>query len=290
MPDEALGFLAGLLAVRLPCRSRAVGRTRRRVARRGAATLARRGCARPCRISTSAATPRSSATSRCSPPGRGCAAGCWSRCAEHGARTRSTTAPSVNTFPLTGRTNSSGATSAPCASARTRAGTVTRCACSRAPPAALVPLRRHCGDARSGHSPMSPGRSKTSICIAHPAPNGNRARATVARVHQRAARPVLRQSRPPARAGAARVEVGRAAVGVLAHRGRPFRRQPRRAAGQPLLRSGRSRVGTAAARPVGRGADRRLQVPRADDVLARRASGRALRADASSPSTPSTEW
>ena len=101
---------------------------------------------------------------------------------------------------------------------------------------------------------------------------------------------MLRQPRPTARPRAARVAMGRARVGVLAHRRRPIRRQPRRAPGQPLLRSRRPGLGAGVAgrvsttdestSPASAGARRSRSPSRPSST----SSG------ASSPSTPSTAW
>ena len=163
--------------------------------------------------------------------------------------------------------------------------------CSHALPDAPARDPRRCGVAMSPRWPTSSPRPRNSPSTSRPPSGWERVeRAADPRVHQRTPRSVLCEPRPTARPRTPRLDVGRPPVGVLAHRRRPIRRQPRDTAGQPLLRSGRPGVGPWRAWRSGRGADRPLPVPWAHVVLACRAGGRALRAARARASMPSTAW
>ena len=147
-----------------------------------------------------------------------------------------------DTSRVTGRTNSSGARSVPCASARILTGRCARRAALR--------LRRPAPRQRSGAPLASRCRARwpTSQPLprgsGRPTPGTGGSTSTTAdpRVHQRSPRPMLRNlGRPLVRALLTRR--GPTGVGVLAHRRRPVRRQHRGAPRQPLLRSRRPGVG-----------------------------------------------
>ena len=142
----------------------------------------------------------------------------------------------------------------------------------------------------SHRSPMSSPRPTSSRRpLAIPRPDGSASTSRLAaRVHERSPRPVLRQPRPPARTRTRESQWGRARVGVLAHRRRPLRSEPRRAPATASTSDASTRSPPpASAHRARRWADRPRPLPRAHVVLARRAGGRALRAAASSTSTRS---